>query len=626
MINFWQRKIGGALLLALVVLAPAVISFRPGPAAPPPQTPQSMPGNQVVLIAGEVNSFYYVPAPVQMGQVGAQTATFNVNYLTTGGCSPWDPAAQAAFQRAVDIWSTQITSSVPIEINACWKDLGPSVLGQAGPKNFFRDFSGAPSPGTWYPVALANALAGSDLDAAGPDILADFSSSFSNWYFGTDGNTPAGKYDFVTVVLHEIGHGLGFLGSMDVSGGIGSWGFAGILSPPYYPSIYDQFTEDGSNTALLSYTNFSAALGNALTGQVGGGVYFDGPNANAANGGARVKLYTPLIWDQESSYAHLDEIFNNTPNALMTYSLGTAESIHSPGPVMLGIFEDMGWTTASQPDLSVKQQLVGNLDPQPGDAITVTLSIANTGSVTATGVVVTDTLDSDIQSPTWSESSLAGTTERGGAPFIWDLPDLAAGDTGTITVYGTLNPALPSDYAIVNQASIGASEADANTANNSSLAILGGKRVYLPVILRGESGSSGPTQGFWQSGSSEEFYVISGGTSVDDFSVRVSVTGCGTYKITHTPPESISNNQFSFSGAFYASGTFNSATTATDTDGLSSFFISGCGTVSGGPWSWSATWQNSSQPVIRTAHLDEPQTVEAVTAPGRTGTIVTPVE
>ncbi|MCK7534680.1 MAG: hypothetical protein MZV63_28610 [Marinilabiliales bacterium] len=32
------------------------------------------------------------------------------------------------------------------------------------------------------------------------------------WYFGTDGNTPELLYDFVTVVLHEIGHGLGFTG------------------------------------------------------------------------------------------------------------------------------------------------------------------------------------------------------------------------------------------------------------------------------------------------------------------------------------------------------------------------------------------------------------------------------
>src|SRR5262249_28191761 len=30
------------------------------------------------------------------------------------------------------------------------------------------------------------------------------------WYYGLDANPPAGTTDFVTVVLHELGHGLGF--------------------------------------------------------------------------------------------------------------------------------------------------------------------------------------------------------------------------------------------------------------------------------------------------------------------------------------------------------------------------------------------------------------------------------
>jgi len=108
--------------------------------------------------------------------------------------------------------------------------------------------------------------------------------------------------------------------------------------------------EDGNGTSLLNtgtYPNPSTALGNALTGNVGGGVYFNGTNANAANSGARVKLYAPGTWNSGSSYSHLDEIFNNTPNALMTYSLANGESEHSPGSVTLGMFQDMGWSVNS---------------------------------------------------------------------------------------------------------------------------------------------------------------------------------------------------------------------------------------------------------------------------------------
>jgi hypothetical protein len=125
--------------------------------------------------------------------------------------------------------------------------------------------------------------------------------------------------------------------------GTGCWGYGTA-----FPFIYDRFTEDGNGTPLLDYASPSSALGDALVGQAGGGVYFDGPNANGANtdnGQAPVRLYAPSTWRPGSSYSHLDEIFNGTPNSLMTYSLANGESEHSPGPVTLGMFEDMGWTT-----------------------------------------------------------------------------------------------------------------------------------------------------------------------------------------------------------------------------------------------------------------------------------------
>ncbi len=124
--------------------------------------------------------------------------------------------------------------------------------------------------------------------------------------------------------------------------------------------------------------------------------------------------------------------------------------------------------------------------------------------------------------------------------------------------------------------------------------------VYLPLILK-NAGGTAPTAGFWQSTSGDEFYVTTDQSSVDDFAIHINVDGCGSYKITHLTPEAISNHQFAFTGSFYASGTFNDATSASGTDGLDNFYISGCGYINGGPWSWNATWQNSSQPRISNA-------------------------
>ncbi len=254
----------------------------------------------------------------------------------------WPDQPKAAFTYAANLWASQLQSPVPITIDACWaNNLPPGVLGHAGANNFFRNFSGAPVTNTWYSVPAANALHGSDLDPAEADIYSAFSSTF-NWYFGTDGNTPPSQVDFASVVLHEITHGLGFLGSMQVASGQGSWG----LGTPS-PIIYDRFTENGSGQKLLDtalFPNPSAVLASQLQSN---DIYFNGANANTGNGGARVPLYAPATWQSGSSYSHLAESYNNTPNALMTFALPNGESIHSPGPVTLGLLKDTGWTLQS---------------------------------------------------------------------------------------------------------------------------------------------------------------------------------------------------------------------------------------------------------------------------------------
>ena len=104
-----------------------------------------------------------------------------------------------AFQRAADIWGGLLASAVTIRVSATFDPLSctatSAVLGSAGPNAIFRDFSGAPVPATWYPVALANALHGSDLDPGGVDISARFNSALGStcpfprsWYYGLDGN------------------------------------------------------------------------------------------------------------------------------------------------------------------------------------------------------------------------------------------------------------------------------------------------------------------------------------------------------------------------------------------------------------------------------------------------------
>jgi hypothetical protein len=85
---------------------------------------------------------------------------------------------------------------------------------------------------------------------------------------------------------------------------------------------------------------------------------------------------------------------------------------------------------------------------------------------------------------------------------------------------------------------------------------------------------------------------------MDDFAIRISVPACGiSGTLTHATLVSIVNHQFSFGGTFYASGTFDTATSAHGTLGLSSFYIPNCGYLTDS-FSWTSTWLNSNQPTL----------------------------
>ncbi|MEM7789222.1 MAG: hypothetical protein AAF594_16000, partial [Bacteroidota bacterium] len=311
-----------------------------------------------------------------------RAATFEVQY--TGFTSQ----AQAAFQAAVDIWAAHVESDVTIRVQAQFAPLGENVLGAAGPRltaNFDTRTPPVARTGTWYAFALADAITGSDQfppepqddpntqtdESFGPDIIATFNSTFSNFYFGTDGNVPAGQFDFRTIVMHELGHGLGFVGSAEVDNGIvsaddgvecdgvaghGCWGISsGTFSAPV---IYDRLVEDGSGVAMTNgaaYPQNSTDLGNFVTSNGRSSslstknIFLDGVAIRAANDGAPAPIYAPRPAEPGSSFSHWDEFVfrpSGGSNALMTAGIGPGESYEDPGALTCALLQDMGWTLA----------------------------------------------------------------------------------------------------------------------------------------------------------------------------------------------------------------------------------------------------------------------------------------
>lgn len=318
-----------AALLALVASGDIQV---PVSAAASPQDIIKVP--PVEEPVGEHAGFTYVGRPAGRGDapLAARSSSFVVTY--TG----FPPEAQAAFQYAVDIWGSIIQSPVPIRINATFRtDFPGYILGSAGTTAIVANFPNARRANTYYPAALANAMAGMDL-VAGDEISANFNANF-DWYLGTDGNARY-KFDFVTVVLHELGHGLGFFTSARMQDGLGSWGFG---LPPQ-PSIYDTFIANGAGQYMIDaryFPNGSAALGNLF---ISDGVHFGGNATRAAEAGVP-SIFAPPWWYAGSSIAHLsDERFpRGDINSLMTPALSSEEVIHDPGPIATAILTDMGW-------------------------------------------------------------------------------------------------------------------------------------------------------------------------------------------------------------------------------------------------------------------------------------------
>jgi hypothetical protein len=148
------------------------------------------------------------------------------------------------------------------------------------------------------------------------------------WYYGTDANSGS-NLDFVSVVLHEIGHGLDFLSQYN------SWD-GGYYNG--YPGIYDRFLELGDGTDMTAMSNASrkaAAVSNNL--------YWNGASGISGNGGVRPKIYAPSSIEPGSSLSHTDETLHKYDLMSPVYS----GPDHDPGSIDLGMLADMGWSVAS---------------------------------------------------------------------------------------------------------------------------------------------------------------------------------------------------------------------------------------------------------------------------------------
>jgi len=253
--------------------------------------------------------------------------------------SGFTPEAEAAFQFAVDIWDMYLDSDTKIVVDANFADLGSGALGSAAPTAMFWNFSDKVDQHVEYSISIAEKILGQSLNGNEADLRCNFSST-ANWYYDTD--NPEGiadnQTDFATVVLHELGHGIGFLSRHTFAANSG----AGFIraNPPIDTDIFSLLLETGDGTNIfLNTEEGSDELGAILTSE---NVFI---HTHTVLTDPLPSIFAPDPWNGGSSLSHLDEFSFNGSDPLMTPFIGQGEVVHDP-QISLDLLNDMGWRSS----------------------------------------------------------------------------------------------------------------------------------------------------------------------------------------------------------------------------------------------------------------------------------------
>jgi hypothetical protein len=285
-----------------------------------------------------------------------------------------------AVLEAARIMSEELRPNAEIRVQACWSDLDDGVLAQAGPRGGY--FVNDPGIGVEYGLfAVAPYLAARHIvQVAAPAIhqagtascrltvddcqnpLADARATFNSkidaqanenrrFDYGFVHSGSTSKPSFLSVAMHEIGHGIGFLGLTSKTTGVQP---AFLGSGPRYDDAYGhhaRFVTGGTDREFLRLSNeervqaMTSSDNLRFAGERSVG-HPQNPYLNFALPTSMVRLHSPPTISAGSTYSHL-----SGTNHLVAPQLMSAQ-IHASAPRSLGLgvglFEDIGFfNTAS---------------------------------------------------------------------------------------------------------------------------------------------------------------------------------------------------------------------------------------------------------------------------------------
>lgn len=293
-----------------------------------------------------------------------------------------------AMLEAVRLVQAELRVIAPLRVQACFRNLGTGnsvTLAQAGPRFVLRntpDFTTAggrqvpnwidrhpwlPRTHTWYPVTTTTRLAGTNSCAliggacaqtGGYDLTIIFNDQIDTdaalgtrrfWYgFGAQ-PAPAADTDFVTVAMHELLHGLGFIGYVSRGGqtpvGAKLQGFDDIYSSrvawvPEGTTQIRPFLSVTNEERATAMTSISQLRWNdeAATASAGNPFAALPPPDNL------VRLWAPSSIETGSTLSHI-------ANAGIGFGLMESRNINGLRSIGLArpMLESIGWSNAARP-------------------------------------------------------------------------------------------------------------------------------------------------------------------------------------------------------------------------------------------------------------------------------------
>ncbi len=254
-------------------------------------------------------------------------------YVGSASTKDWTTEQINATVRALQTWDDIITTAPgrTLKVGVSWISMGSGTLAFAGSSYSYSYVNGIQQITTQAEDVWRNQVStpagGYDMDDYDIFIFCNDSANF--YYSETPMTGWSAQYDYQSVILHEIGHGLGFLSMVSSTGAFETDSWDDGTTTTLY-TTYDALLTDADGNKLI---DTESGIANSVT--LGETLYL---------GDSGLQIYNPSSWEEGSSLSHVTD-----DSAVMSPYLTNGDTIRMFSDLELEALELMGWEVIPEP-------------------------------------------------------------------------------------------------------------------------------------------------------------------------------------------------------------------------------------------------------------------------------------